>query len=216
MGWRDLGEHRLKDLSRPVHLYQVTHHDLPTDFPALNTLRTETTNLPIQLSSFIGRHQESAEVAKLLRGSRLVTLTGAGGCGKSRLAMEIAVQSQSDFVDGVWLVECAALTDATLAGQNVAAALGVSEQADATVESAIVDHLSGRTLLLVLDNCEHMIDPIANLTSGILSGAPAVNVLATSREPLHARGETIYAWRRGSEMTLEDIIAQTLTRSGRA
>ena len=95
VGWRDLGQHRLKDLSRPEHIYQVIHEDLPVDFPALNTLSTEKTNLPIQLTSFIGRHQESAEVDKLLHGSRLVTLTGAGGSGKSRLAMEVAAQTQS-------------------------------------------------------------------------------------------------------------------------
>ena len=191
-GFLDLGEHRLRDLGRPEHIHQISHPDLPGDFPPLNTLRVETTNLPIQVTSFVGRHQEMAELDKLLHASRLVTLVGAGGCGKSRLAIETAAELVDEFPDGVWLVELGSLDHPDLVPQTIATLFGVRERPDATLTDALVTYLKRRRLLLVLDNCEHLLDSVTSLVHAVITGTTDVSVLATSREPLHTPGETIY------------------------
>lgn len=188
----DLGEHRLKDLGRPERIHQIAHPDLPAAFPPLKTLSADRTNLPIQVTSFVGRDQEMAWIDKLLHASRLVTLTGSGGCGKSRLAVETAARLADDHPDGIWLVELASIDRPDLVASTVASVLGVRESPDTGITEAIVAHLEQRTMLVILDNCEHLLDPVATLTDVVLTSTSDVRILATSREPLHAHGEAIY------------------------
>ena len=188
----DLGEHRLRDLSRLEHVFQICHPDLNSEFPPLRSLAGMSTNLPIQVTSFVGRVQESAELEKLIRGSRLVTVTGAGGCGKSRLTVQVAAEILGEFPDGVWLVELASLTDSELVDQTVASLFGVRERPNITLVESIVGYLQPRNLLVIVDNCEHLIDPIADLVAYLLAHSDGVRVVATSREPLRIRGEAIY------------------------
>src|SRR5438067_1410006 len=150
-------------------------------------------NLPIQVTSFIGRKQEMAEVERLLAAGHLLTLTGAGGCGKTRLALQVAAVAASAYPHGVWLAELAALTDAGLVPQAVASAVGVRQVPDSTVIGNLVEDLRTRTLLLVIDNCEHVVTDAAELVDALLRSCPGVHILATSREPLGSPGET--TWR---------------------
>jgi predicted ATPase/class 3 adenylate cyclase/Tfp pilus assembly protein PilF len=190
---RDLGAHRLKDLQRPERIAQLLHPDLPPDFPPLQSLDALPNNLPHQLTSFVDRVREMAEVKRLLSAGRLVTLTGSGGCGKTRLAIQAAADLVDGFGDGVWLVELAALADHALAPQAVASAVGVREQPGRPLLATLSDHLQSRRLLLVLDNCEHLLAACAHLAYTLLSACPDVRILATSREPLGIAGET--TWR---------------------
>ena len=147
-------------------------------------------NLPLELSSFVGRERELAEVERLLGGTRLVTLSGPGGAGKTRLALAVAQDLVEEFRDGVWLVELAPLSDPDLVPQAAASALGVPEASDRSPTEDLVEHLKGLRTLLVLDNCEHLIEGCADLTDTLLRTCPDLRILATSREPLRVAGET--------------------------
>ncbi len=149
-------------------------------------------NLPIQLNSFIGREREMAEVKQLLRASRLVSLTGAGGSGKTRLAIQVASDLVSDYPDGIWLVELATLTDSTSLTQRIATALGLRQEATRPLMDSLTAYLTERTLLLILDNCEHMIDACAQLADGLLHACPNLHLMITSREALGIAGETAF------------------------
>jgi predicted ATPase/class 3 adenylate cyclase/Tfp pilus assembly protein PilF len=187
----DLGEHRLKDLQEAEHLFQIVHPDLLQGFAPLRTLSALPNNLPLQLTSFVGREGEIVEVERLLSTQRLITLTGIGGVGKTRLAMQVAAEVLERFSDGVWLVALDALSDETLLPQAVATALGIREEPGRTLRETVLAALRSRTLLLVLDNCEHLIDGCAHLAHRVLEDSPGVRILATSREPLRVPGETI-------------------------
>jgi predicted ATPase/class 3 adenylate cyclase len=189
----DLGQHRLKDLDRPEHVFQLLHPDLPVDFPPLRTLDSLPNNLPIQLTSFIGREREIAEAQRLLGDTRLLTLTGTGGCGKTRLALQVAADRLDEHPDGVWWVELASLTEPGLVPQAVADALRLREEPGRPLMATLTDHLKPRSLLLALDNCEHLIQACAQLADGLLRTCPNLRLLATSREPLNVAGET--TWR---------------------
>jgi len=201
----DLGEHMLKDLARPLRLFQVTHPDLPAEFPPIRSLSVRPNNLPAQLTSFIGRDTEVRDVGKLFDASRLVTLTGGGGVGKTRLALEVAEAALDSYADGVWLIELGAITDVDLVAPAAAAALRVREdsagvgaslggaEAARSFEASLLDALRHKHTLLLLDNCEHLIDAVAALVELILQRCPLVSILATSREPLGLRAES--AWR---------------------
>ncbi|HBY97938.1 MAG: tetratricopeptide repeat protein [Ardenticatenaceae bacterium] len=162
--------------------------------PQLDDLppRPTTNNLPLQLTTFIGREREMAEVKHLLATTRLVTLTGAGGCGKTRLALEVAAGVVEEFASGVWWVELAALADPALVPQAVASALGLHEQPGRARAEMLTSHLRSRHLLVVLDNCEHLIEACAHLASTLLGACPNLRILATSRQPLNIPGETTW------------------------
>jgi len=189
---RDLGTHRLKDLQEPERLFQVVHPDLPADFPPLKTLDARRNNLPIQLTSFVGREREIVEVKRLLGDARLVTLTGSGGAGKTRLALQVSANLLDDYPDGVWLAEFAPIADPVLVPKTVATALGVPEQPGREIIETLVDALRSKTLLLALDNCEHLLAACADLAVALLRACPRVRILATSREGLRVPGETLW------------------------
>jgi predicted ATPase/class 3 adenylate cyclase len=182
-GLKPLGEFRLRDLAQPELIYQLTHADLAADFPPLNTLSERTSNLPVQVTTFVGRTEELAQIASLMEGNRLVTLMGPGGSGKTRLAVQVAADLNGHFPDGQWLVELAALADPRLVASQIAAVLRQPE--------FDVDKLAAKRLLIVLDNCEHVIRACAELVASLLRTCPGIVVLATSREPLNIAGEQL-------------------------
>lgn len=192
MSLEDLGEQPLRDMARPEHVFQLRHPRLPGDFPALRTLRSLPNNLPRQLTTFIGREIEIAEVESLLQSTALLTLTGAGGCGKTRLAIQAAADLLDSFPDGVWLIEFGSLSEPTRVPQAVAAVLGVREEAGRALLQRLVDVLRPKTLLLLLDNCEHLLAACAGLIDVLLRACPRLKIMATSREGLGITGETLY------------------------
>jgi predicted ATPase/class 3 adenylate cyclase len=189
---RDLGFHGLKDLPHPEKLHQLVIDGLPSDFPPVNSLGTRPNNLPLQLTSFVGREREMAEANRLLSQSRLLTVTGPGGTGKTRLSLQVAADLLDAFEDGVWLVELAPLSDPALVPQAVATALHVREQPGRALADTLTDHLRAKSLLLILDNCEHVIDASAQLVRVLLTSSPGLKVLTSSREALGVAGETAY------------------------
>lgn len=189
---RDLGEHRLKDLRTPRHLYQLVAAGLPADFPPLRSLDARPNNLPIQITSFVGREKEIRELKELVSSRHLVTLAGSGGSGKTRLSLETAGELLDRFSDGVWLVELAPLSDPALVPQAIATTVGVQEQAGRPILDLLIDYLKPRQLLLILDNCEHLIQACADLADRLLHACPNLKILASSREALGIAGETTY------------------------
>jgi non-specific serine/threonine protein kinase len=199
--------------ARPLPNHEVIGAGPP---PALPRADTRRHNLPAELTSFVGREAELAEVTRLIQAHRLVTLTGTGGCGKTRLALRVANSLVDDFVDGVWDVELAPLADPNLVAQTIAAVLGVQEQPERPLLATLVDTLQAKRLLLILDNCEHLIEVCARLTEALLRGCPTIQILATSREALGVAGEA--AWRvpslpipsrRSLPATVLDLVALT-------
>jgi len=189
---RNLGLHRLRDLTRAEHVYQVVAQRLPDRFPALRSLEVVPNNLPRQLTTFIGREREIAEAKRLLAETHLLTITGPGGSGKTRLSLEIGARLLSEYPDGVWLVEFAHLADPARVPQVLATALSVREEADRPLLVTLVDHLRPKRVLLLLDNCEHLIDACAGLADTLLRGCPEVKILPSSREALGLTGEVVF------------------------
>ena len=196
---QDMGQHRLKDLLAPEHVWQLLHPALPAEFPPLKSLDYLPTNLPRQMTSFIGREREMAEVKRLLPSTPLLTLLGTGGAGKTRLALQVGADVLDNYKDGVWLVELAALADPDLVPQTVASVLGLREEAGRPLLQTVQDYLRDRQLLLLLDNCEHLVDACAHLADTLLKTCPRLTILATSREPLGIAGER--PWRVPSLLT---------------
>src|SRR4051794_38523269 len=188
----DLGEHWLKDLAQPEHLYQLNVDGLPQAFAPLKSLVTLPNNLPRHLNTFVGRREDVAEVRQLTTESPLVTLTGPGGVGKTRLCLQVAAEVLDNFADGAWLIELETLSDASLVPQQIAVGLGLAEVADGDFSSSVLGHLRSREALLILDNCEHIIDACAQLANNLLRACPGLRILATSREPLGVPGERLY------------------------
>ncbi|MGQ0550359.1 MAG: ATP-binding protein, partial [Armatimonadota bacterium] len=192
MALRDLGNHRLKDLLRPEHIFQLVPADLQGVFPPLVTLDVLPNNLPVQLTSLVGREREIAEVNRLLPTTPLLTLTGAGGCGKTRLALQVAADVLEAYADGVWFVDLAPISDPALVPRTVASALGVREQPGRSMLAVLTDYLGPKHLLLILDNCEHLLSECAQLTDGLLRVCLRLRILATSRQGLGIAGELTY------------------------
>jgi len=189
---RDLGEHDLKSLKRPEHIFQLVVPDLPTEFPPLKTPDQIHNSLPLALTSFIGREREIEELERLLFQSRLLTVAGPGGAGKTRLAIQVAQNVQASFPDGVWFIDLAPLSSTTLLNQYVMNALGMREEAGLSPNQTLVDTLRDKTLLLILDNCEHLLPEVAQLADTMLRSAARLRILATSREKLGVAGEFIW------------------------
>ena len=191
---RDLGLHRLKDLGRPEQIFQLVADGLATAFPALKSLDNPRllNNLPVQVSSFIGREAELAEVRRLITSSRLVTLTGPGGAGKTRLALQVAAGLADGSGDGVWFADLAPLQDADLVAVTVAKVLGIAADPDRPLLDTLIEAVGQRSLLLLLDNCEHVIDTCAKLADALLRNCRNIALLATSREPLGIDGERVH------------------------
>jgi class 3 adenylate cyclase len=193
---RDLGEHRLKDLAHPHRLFQVIVGGLCADFPPLRSLDAHLHNLPIQLTSFIGRTREIAEVKRLLGTARLVTLTGSGGAGKTRLALQVAADMVDGYRDGVWLAEFAPIADPALVPKTVASALNVPEQPGRDMMETLVDALRPKALLLLLDNCEHLLAACGDLAAALLRKCPQVRILATAGKDWEFQGRPSGAFPR--------------------
>jgi predicted ATPase/class 3 adenylate cyclase len=188
---RDLGSHRLRDLDRPEQVFQVEVPDLPHDFPPLRSLSTRRSNLPLQLTSFVGREKEVAEVEALLGRHRLVTLIGVGGTGKTRLMLEAAGHVADRFPDGAWLAELAAITDPSQIPSEVARALGAPEVPGVPTMAIVTSFLADKDVLLLLDNAEHLVDGVAAVAERLLAAAPRLRILTTSREALTVPGEAV-------------------------
>jgi predicted ATPase/class 3 adenylate cyclase len=188
----DLGMHRLRDLATPEHVWHLTHPSLPQEFPPLKSLDYLPTNLPAQITSFIGREKEMEEIKTLMQKTRLLTLTGSGGCGKTRLALQVAAEILEQYADGVWLVELAALSDPSLVAQTVAEGLRIREVPSEPITQTLLSYLKDKQMLLVLDNCEHLLDTTARLVDAVLKSCSQVSVLASSREALGVGGESAY------------------------
>ena len=188
----DLGPRRLRDLPTAVGLFQVRAAGLRTEFPALRALDASPGNLRAAATSFIGRESEVAELHAAVKGYRLVTLTGVGGVGKTRLALEVAGRLADEFPDGVWFFELAAVTDPAAVPDAVAAVLGITQQPGKTVTESVASALEGRSRLLVFDNCEHVVDSVADLVEAILAASATVTILATSREGLGVSEEQLW------------------------
>jgi predicted ATPase/class 3 adenylate cyclase len=192
LGLRDLGEYRLKDFDTPAHLYQLVGSGLRAEFPVLRSVGRELTNLRPELTSFVGREPELAELAKLMDAHRLVTLIGVGGTGKTRLMRQVATNLLGRRDDGAWLVELAAVASPDLVTREAARMLGVPDEPGRPVLDTLVDFLRSKSLLLLLDNCEHVIGAAADLVVTLLASCPALVVLATSREALGVDGERVF------------------------
>jgi predicted ATPase/class 3 adenylate cyclase len=188
----DLGPRRLRDVPVPVGVFQVRARGLRTEFPPLRALDTSPGNVRRVATSFIGRESEVEEVQAALRAHRLVTLTGVGGVGKTRLATEIASRMADEFPDGVWLFELAAVTDPASVPDAVAAVLGITQQPGMSVSDSVAAALEGRLRLLVFDNCEHVRDAAADLIEAIIAQSATVRILATSREGLGVADEQLW------------------------
>jgi predicted ATPase/class 3 adenylate cyclase len=186
---RDMGEQRLKDLIRPEHIYQLVIPNLPVDFPPIKTLDAYRHNLPTQLTSFIGREKEMAEIKQAVTGHRLVTLTGSGGTGKTRLSLQVAADLLDQFPNGIWFIELAAIANPDLIPLTILSAFKIGDQPGLTSLQLLTDYLHEKKLLLVLDNCEHLIEATAKLATTLLNNAVGLKILATSREALGVNGE---------------------------
>jgi predicted ATPase/class 3 adenylate cyclase len=203
--WIDLGPHALKDITQPVRISQLAAPGLRSEFPPLRSVRAAPRRLPAQPSSFIGRRPEVEELDELLRHTRLLTITGAGGAGKSRLALRIAAEASLRYPDGVWFVDLATTVDASAVSARIAAEIGLPDGKD-----ELTTFLASRQALLVLDNCEHLVEAVADTTHRLLIECPALTVLATSREPLGLSGES--GW-RVPPMAAEDARQLLMTRA---
>ena len=211
----DLGSHSLRDLPRPERVMQLCHPDLVNEFAPLRVSKTVASqHLPVQLTSFVGRQAELSEVHELLTQNRLLTLTGAGGAGKTRLAIQTAGQLTGEFGDGVWYVDLAPLTDPELVPVTVARALGLPDQPGRSTMDTVVRFVRDRQLLVVLDNCEHMLDASAALVNELLGAAAGLTLLTTSREPIGVAGEV--SWRVPSLPLRDEAIELFADRARRA
>lgn len=189
---RDLGQHLLRDLAQPQRIFQLAAPGLRSEFPALKALHAPPHNLPIPLNSFIGREVELATIRDQLRLTRLLTLSGPGGSGKTRLSIQAASSVFGEFADGAWLVELAPVADPTFLPTAVAYTFGLREEGLRKPEDVLIDFLKDKQVLLVIDNCEHMVEAVARLAQRLLACCPAITILATTREALGIPGELVF------------------------
>ena len=211
----DLGTHALRDLPRPERVIQLSHPDMVNEFPPLRVPKaTISQRLPVQLTSFVGRDEQLTQVRELLTQNRLVTLTGAGGAGKTRLAIQIAGQLSGEFTDGVWYVDLAPITDPELVPLTVARAFGLPDQPGRSTMDTLTRFVADRQMLVVLDNCEHLLDASAALVNSLLGAASGLTLLTTSREPIGVPGEV--SWRVPSLSLADEAIDLFIDRARHA
>jgi predicted ATPase len=190
----DLGTHALRDMPRPERVVQLCHPDIANEFPPLRTTKAPVVQrFPKQLTSFVGREAQIREVRGMLADNRLVTLTGAGGAGKTRMAIQVGGQISGDFGDGAWYVDLAPIADPDSVPITVARALGLPDQPGRSTVDTILKFIGDREMLLVLDNCEHLLDASAKLVIALLDSCAGLTLLTTSREPIGVAGEV--TWR---------------------
>ena len=207
-----LGSFQLRGFPTPERLFQLVHPDLPATFPPLRALGVVAHNLPFLRAGFVGREAERAALADLLPATGVLTVAGPGGVGKTRLAVQLGFDVMDDYADGAWMVELAPLSDAGLVAGAVAAVVGVAEQAGRSIEDLLVEALAPRSMLLLLDNCEHLLDAVAALVERLSQHCPHLVVLVTSREPLDIDGEAV--WRLSPLPTLDLTGELTADRVG--
>jgi class 3 adenylate cyclase len=188
----DLGNHLLKDLANREHVWQLRHPSLPDKFPPLNSLDYLATNLPLQATSFVGRNKELVEIRQALGRTRLLTLTGSGGTGKTRLSLQTGADVLDQYPDGVWFVALASLSDSDRVTQTIAETLRIREARDESILDTLIRSLEDKQMLLILDNCEHVVEAVALLVDAVLAGCPKMKILATSRETLGIAWEKNY------------------------
>src|SRR6185503_9286024 len=188
----DMGERSLKDVVRPEHLYQLMVPDLPSEFAPLNTLESFNHNLPAQLTSFIGREKEMDEIKNLIAAQRIVTLTGSGGAGKTRLSLRVGAECLDQFSGGIWFVELAPVTNPALVPQTLLSIFNLREDSHRTALEILINSLRPKTILLIFDNCEHLIEACAQISEDLLHACPKLKILASSREALGIAGEVPY------------------------
>ena len=191
VSFADLGEKKLKDLVSPVRLYQINAPGLRADFPPLKTLDARPNNLPVQISNFIGRESDIKNIKESLGIGSLITLTGSGGSGKTRLALQAGAELIDNFSDGVWLIELAELNDGDLLAHKICRTFGLDENSGAKPDEALIEFLKKKEVLLIIDNCEHIIDASANLIEKLLISCSRLKIISTSREALKISGEKI-------------------------
>ena len=189
---RDMGERRLKNILQPERIFQLIVPDLPSEFAPLKTLESFNHNLPAQLTSFIGRQKELDEITKLVASHRIVTLTGSGGAGKTRLSLQVGGESLGQFTNGVWYVELAPVTNSELVPQTLLSIFNLREDAHRKPLAVLTNYLRSKSLLLILDNCEHLIEVCAQISETLLHACPNIKILASSREALGIAGEVPY------------------------
>jgi len=189
---RDMGERRLKDIFKTEHIYQVVAPDLISEFPPLTTIEILNHNLPAQLTSFIGRERELDAARELLSSTRILTFIGPGGTGKTRLSLQVAAEQFSEFKDGVWLIELAPLVNSTYIISTIASTFKLREAQGIPLIDIVTNYLRGKQLLLILDNCEHLIEACAKISAELLHNCPKLKIIASSREALGIDGETVY------------------------
>ncbi|HJR80326.1 MAG TPA: adenylate/guanylate cyclase domain-containing protein, partial [Anaerolineales bacterium] len=199
---RDLGKHEFRDVPQPVRVFQVVASNLPVEFPALRTIHSHPNNLPTQLTSFVGREKELADIQKLLSDTHILTLIGPGGTGKTRISIQVASALLDIYPDGLWLVELAPILDPLLVPRVTARIMGLRDEPQRPVIDMLCDYLQEKKMLLILDNCEHLVDACARMADRILHAAPDVRILASSREALGIGGEVTY---RVPSLGLPDI-----------
>jgi predicted ATPase/class 3 adenylate cyclase/DNA-binding CsgD family transcriptional regulator len=211
----DLGTHPVRDLPRPERIVQLCHPDIRNEFPPLRTAKTtRSRNLPAQLTSFVGRAGQIDELRGLVSNNRLVTLTGAGGAGKTRLAVEVAAQLAHDFEDGVWWVDLAPVADPAVVTLTVARTLGLPDQPGRSPLETVQRFIGDRKILLLLDNCEHLLDVCGDAITRLLNSCPRLMIVTTSREPISVSGEV--TWRVPSLSLHDEAIALFTDRAQRA
>lgn len=211
----DLGTHSVRDLPRPERVVQLCHPDIRNEFPPLRTAKAARShNLPAQLTTFVGRTDQIDEVSALLRGNRLVTLTGAGGAGKTRLAIETAGELAEEFDDGVWWIDLAPVADPDVVPVTIARTLGLPDQQGRSPMETVVRFISDRNVLLLLDNCEHLLDVCGETITMLLNGCPQLTILATSRETVSVAGEV--TWRVPSLSVNEEAVSLFIDRARQA
>ncbi len=188
----DLGSRRLKDLTQPERVWQLTVAGLPSRFPPLNSLEARPNNLPVQPTALLGRERDLDELKQLIGAHRLLTVTGSGGVGKTRVALQLGADLIDRFPDGVWFADISPITDPALVASVVGSALGIAQVQGRRVEELIPQRVKDKKLLLIVDNCEHLLDASASLVDAIHRSAPGVRILATSRQALGIAGEATY------------------------